>query len=194
MRTELKAIAERLHTMELNGVAPHVVKERRDTEIKKLFETRQKKYDESITQINTSLKEIELSFNPPVKDDPVSLAKHMRLDATYSAMPSNKLSAMDLQTVDVNDLLVIAATMRKRGLHEAADDTYNMFTRRKDEWKQSPFVKDLEKLRTKINMLHAVDRDIYIGEDIDTITKEDFASVLSDGTIEFKNGDKVIRV
>jgi len=93
-------------------------------------------------------------------------------------------------------LSIIGATARKRGLHELADTIYETQEVRRTEWQYSPFVKDLEKLKVKIELLHngTSPDSLYIGENIDSIDKTDFADVSEDGTISFKDETGTYRV
>ena len=196
MRTELKQLARLLHDREMSGSRPEIVRELRNKKIKELFEKRQKIRDEAIAKIDASIEEIRVQFNPPITDDVASLSREMRLSNYYSSIPTNKLAKVDLKACDIRDLSIIGATARKRGLHELADTIYETQEVRRTEWQYSPFVKDLEKLKVKIELLHngTSPDSLYIGENIDSIDKTDFADVSEDGTISFKDETGTYRV
>ena len=196
MRTELKQLARLLHDREMSGSRPEIVRELRNKKIKELFEKRQKIRDEAIAKIDASIEEIRVQFNPPITDDVASLSREMRLSNYYSSIPTNKLAKVYLKACDIRDLSIIGATARKRGLHELADTIYETQEVRRTEWQYSPFVKDLEKLKVKIELLHngTSPDSLYIGENIDSIDKTDFADVSEDGTISFKDETGTYRV
>ena len=196
MRSELKAIANKLHNMALNGSTPDIVREVRNREIKKLFEKRQEKRDNAVKKIDAALQEIKAQFNPEPVDDVASLARHLRLSDYYASIPTNKLSKIDLKAVDTRDLPIIGGTCRKRGLHDLADEIYSIQEIRRDEWQHNPYTKTLEKLKVKIDLLHnGTSKDsLYIGEDFEKIDKSDFADVSTTGIITFKDGDREIVV
>ena len=134
-------------------------------------------------------------FDPVVKDDAAALARHLRIADTWAMYPTNKLQKVDLLTVAHEDLPVYAATCRKRGMHEAADAAFVAYENQKNSWKTSPYVKDLQNLRSKVMTLNMDDaHSFYIGEDFDKIDKSDFAEILKDGTFVFRDGDQEITV
>ncbi len=192
MRQELKALAKRIHDLELAGSTPRIIQEVRNTELKKLMELRKQRHEEAVAGIDATITEIRDLFNPSPKDDPVSLARHLRLDATYSAMPTNKLKALvkgGMKDIPREDLPVIGATLRKRGMAEDSDTVYMTYESRENEWKTSPYVQSLQNTKAKLILLNQDDGQLFIGSDIDHPTKEDFAQVSREGIISFKDDD-----
>jgi len=167
----------------------------RDREVGKLLDRRKTTYETAIKDIDESVSAIKSIFDPAPVDDASNLARRLRLADQWSMYPSNKLKAVDLKTLSSDDLVVYAATCRKRSLQTEADAAYVMHDNLKNGWKTSPQVRELEQLKAKLITLHLDDKNsFWVGSSLDTIDKSDFGEILEGGAIRFRDGDEVITV
>jgi hypothetical protein len=190
MKKDLVRIATTVRSRLVDGHPSDSVKAWRDREVKKLLQKRKETYEQTLVDIDKSLDEIRLACDPVVEDSVIGLARHMRISDTWSMYPSNKLAKVDLSTINHLDLPAFAATCRKRGMHELADAAFVSYENQRNEWKTSPYTKDLQQIRAKLQTLHMDDaHSFWIGESIDVIDKNDFCEILKDGSFRFKDSD-----
>lgn len=190
MKTRLIELSKRLEKMYLNGAPRHLVVEARNTELAKILKDCEDALDTGISNLSRTRQEIIDSATYHPKDDTEALARRLRMESEFSSMPRGQL--LKYESEDVETLYMQASTLRKRGMHDEADDIFARIVAAKQAPYLSPVVKGLEKEITRFTLLKpSQDPDhLWIGTDPRKVTPADIATIdRATGKIMFKDND-----
>lgn len=192
LKSELKRIAQHVRKMEKEAVPAVTRREFRDNEVAKLIAARRIDLEGKIKNLTEGRDTFISYYQYSPKDDPESHARRVRLNDEFAALPSKELESMDTTGMSFEAQYSRAASLRKRGMHEAADSAYYQIKRQEGAWKADPIIQGMTKEITKMSLLipGAQEGTLWIGDDSANIKSDDFADMEGPGTkIVFKDDD-----
>lgn len=196
MKKELLEIAKQVRKMQLAAVPASVVEDFRQQTVGKLFEQRAQVRAACWMQYEAKKNALRKASERTPQDNSEALARRLRLQDQYSAMPSPDLLKIDYRGVDLDDLEIIAGSLRKRRLNEQADGVYQQLKAREQSYRFTPEYQAVERDQAKVDLLmQSEDKEsIWFGTDPDNIQPEDFGSLGRDGRVRFKHEGKPVEV
>ncbi len=192
-RYELVQLRKKLDKLYANEAPKHIVNEVRNTELSRIIHEQDTHLTTAISNLTASRQAIidEGTYRP--KDDSEALARRLRLESEFSSMPRGAL--LKHESEDPETLTMQAATLRKRGMHDEADEVYQKIGQAKQAVYLNPMVKGIEREVARHELLRpsADPTKLWIGEDVKNIKPDDFAEV-DNGKVKFKYDGQTIEV
>jgi len=200
-KKKLRAVAEKLQNMRDNGVSGEKIREYRNKELNRIIGQRKADMRAAILSVEKGIEDIRQDHRNktlPYDSDPEAMQRYNRLKTAWTAAPNIRLRELNLKDIEEPEyLLILAETMRKRGMSDEADMAYYLWESKMTAWEREPLTVSLRQLKTRLEVLE--NDPAYVGDDPGNVTKEDYVQVLEDGdevsppTMRFKddNGDVV---